>query len=295
MAGTQQILARRKATSDIGKVTHTMETVSAIRYRQYYKQWIDNLEFYNSLSQLAYLVVTAKKTIDHPLMSFNNVKCNAVLAIGSDRGLCGAYNSNVYRLIDIHASMSKRFGKKLKMYASGKKMVSHLKNKPIDIEKAYDDFEDVPSAEQASKMANYFIDQYLSGKIGRLSIVYSRFFSAASRQAQTLTILPVSELIDDLTTRATVIWPWELDFEDFLLEPSAEEIFDSLARMMVTSAISGCFLDAAVSEYLERVIAMRTATDNASEMLTDLNNQYNRIRQGQITTELLDIIGGLIS
>lgn len=295
MAGTRQILARRKATGNINKVTHTMETVSAIRYRQYFKQWIDSIEFYNSLAQLAYLVVTAKKTIDHPLMSFNNAKCNAVIAIGSDRGLCGAYNSNVYRLIDTHASMSKRFNKKLKIYASGKKISSYLKNKSIETEAAFDDFEDVPSPQQVSKIADDFLDQYLSGQIGRLSIVYTRFFSPASQKAQTLTILPVSELIDDLTTRATVIWPWELAFEDFLLEPSAEDIFDSLARMMVTSAIAGCFLDAAVSEYLQRVIAMRTATDNASDMLTELNNQYNRIRQGQITTELLDIIGGMIT
>ena len=108
-------------------------------------------------------------------------------------------------------------------------------------------------------------------------------------------VLPVAELIDDLTTRATVIWPWELAFEDFLLSPSASEIFDGLASMMVRSSLSACFLEAAVSEHLERVVAMRSATDNAHEMAEDLERQYNRARQAQITDELLEIVSGTIT
>ena len=98
----------------------------------------------------------------------------------------------------------------------------------------------------------------------------TRFFSPASQKAQTLTILPMLELIDDLTTRATVIWPWELVFEDFLLSPSADDIFDGLSSMMIRTAMAGCFIEAATSEHLSRVVAMRNATDNADEMIEDL-------------------------
>lgn len=293
MAGTRQILQRRGAAENISKVTHTMETVSAVRYRQYYKRWSDGTAFYNALAQLAYLVVTAEETIEHPLMLDNNSKCNAILVTGSNRGLCGAYNSNVCRLVDVHLKMAKRFGKKLKIYAQGKKVVTHLTNRGIEIERQLDEFEEVPSVEQAKEMADDFVTQYKNGEIGRLGIVYTRFFSPAHQQAQTLTILPVADLIDDLTTRATVIWPWELSFEDFLLSPSPEEIFDTLATMMIRTAISSCFLDAALSEHLGRVIAMRSATDNAEEMIEDLTREYNRARQSQITSEMLDIIGGV--
>jgi F-type H+-transporting ATPase subunit gamma len=271
-----------------------METVSAVRYRQYYKKWLESIDFYDSLAQLAYLVVTAEKSIEHPLMQDNGSKTNAILAIGTNRGLCGGYNSNIYRQIETHKKMAKRFGRKLNIYAQGKKVVTHLNNKGIEITKAYEDFEEVPSPQQALQIADDFIDQYLSGKIGRLGIVYTRFFSPASQRAQTLTILPVADLIDDLTTRATVIWPWELAFEDFLLSPSAEEIFDSLATMMIRTAIRGCFLEAALSEHLGRVVAMRSATDNANEMIEELTREYNRARQGQITMELLDIIGATV-
>jgi len=89
-----------------------------------------------------------------------------------------------------------------------------------------------------------------------------------------------------------VIWPYDLSFEDFLLSPSAPELFDDLAAMIIRSVLSGCFLEAALSEHLQRVIAMRSATDNAGEMIQELTRQYNRARQSQITEELLDIVGG---
>jgi F-type H+-transporting ATPase subunit gamma len=291
MAGTRQILQRFKATENISKVTGTMETVSAVKYRQLFNMWRDSLDFYDALAQLAYLVVTAEKSIDHPLMHPNDAKRNAIIVSGSNRGLCGGYNSNVYKQIEVHANMAKRFGRDLDIYAQGKKAISHLNNRKIELAGTYEDFEEVPSAQQTSKIADHFIDQFLQGEIGRLGFVYTRFFSPANQKVQTLTILPVADLIDDLTTRATVIWPWELAFEDFLLSPSPEKIFDTLARMMIKTAIKGCFLEAALSEHLGRVVAMRSATDNANEMISELTQEYNRARQSQITVELLDIIG----
>ena len=295
MAGTRQILERRRAVEDISRVTHTIETVSAVRYQQYYKRWAGGGQFYDSLAQLAYLIVTAEQTIKHPLMLDNESDCNAILVIGSDRGLCGAYNNNICHLVEVHIDMAKRFGKKLKIYAKGRKVINYLDNRGIELEATYDDFDELSAPEQVRAIADEFMADYAAGRIGRLGVVYTRFYSPASQRAQTLMVLPVAELIDDLTTRATVIWPWELAFEDFLLSPSAEEIFDALATMMVRSSLSACFLDAAASEHLERVVAMRSATDNAEEMAGDLMRDYNRARQGRITAELLEIVSGAIT
>ena len=224
----------------------------------------------------------------------NDSKCNAIIVIGSNRGLCGAYNSNLVRLLEVHINMARRFGRELKIYAKGNKIINHLNNRGIELAGTYADFEEVPSAEQAREIAEAFVKQYKQGEIGRLGVIYTRFFSVASQQAQTLTVLPVAELIDDLTTRATVIWPWELAFEDFILSPSAEEIFDTISMLMVRTSIAGCFLDASISEHLARVVSMRSATDNAEDMIEELKKDYNRARQAQITTELLDIVGGAI-
>ncbi|MCF7954394.1 MAG: ATP synthase F1 subunit gamma [Phycisphaerae bacterium] len=295
MAGTRQILNRLKAAENISKVTHTMETISAVRYKQHFNTWRDGRGFYDSLATMAYLMVTAEKTIDHPLMRDNDSRTNALIVIGSNRGLCGSYNSEIFRLIDIHVNMAKRFNRKLKIYAAGSKVIGHLAGKRIEVEDTYTDFEDIPSVEQVQSMGDGFINDYIAGDIGRLSVVYTRFFSPSSQRAQTLSILPISELIDDLTTRATVIWPWERSFEDFTVTPSVDEFFDGVARLMVNASLSSCFLESLLSEHLERVVAMRSATDNANEMIESLNHEYNRARQGQITNELLDIIGGSIN
>jgi len=157
----------------------------------------------------------------------------------------------------------------------------------------YDQFAETPTAVQANQIGDFFMNEYIEGRIGRLGIVYNRFFSPASQKVQTLTVLPVSDLIEDLTTRSTIIWPWEQNFEDFFMTPSEEEIFETLARMIVRASILGCFIEAATSEHLARVVNMRSATDNADEMIANLTKEYNRARQGQITTELLDIVSGM--
>jgi F-type H+-transporting ATPase subunit gamma len=99
--------------------------------------------------------------------------------------------------------------------------------------------------------------------------------------------------VDDLTTRSQAIWPWNLTFEDFLMTPSANQIIEGLARMLVHYSIQSCFVDAALSEHLARMIAMRNATDNAEDMIKQLTTDYNRARQTQITSELLDIVSGM--
>jgi F-type H+-transporting ATPase subunit gamma len=115
MANTRQILLRRNAAANISKVTGTMETISSVRYRQYYNQWAEGLTFYDTLAQLAYLMVTANAQIDHPLMQEPRSRTNALVVIGSDRGLCGAYNTDVFRQIDTHVKMAKRFGRELQI------------------------------------------------------------------------------------------------------------------------------------------------------------------------------------
>ncbi len=295
MSNTRRILKRRSAADNIAKVTGTMETISAVRYRQYFIQWQEGRAFYDALAQLAYLVVSAEQPIDHPLMKPPASKTQVVLVIGSDRGLCGAYNNDLYRQIDTHVKMAKRFGRELVFYAKGRKVVGYLEHHGIRPARVFDEFAEIPTVEQTRTIADEFTQQYLAGQIGRLGVVYNRFFSAASQKVQTLTVLPVAELIDDLTTRATVIWPWELNFEDFMLLPSAAEIFEGLSRMIIRTSILDCFMEAAVSEHLSRVVCMRNATDNAEEMIKELSKDYNRARQAQITVELLDIVSGVES
>lgn len=293
MAGTRQILLRRRAVTNICKVTRTMEMISTARYKSYYSRWAAGMDFYDSLAQAVYLLVTSQEKIEHPLMGHNMGQKAAILAIGSNRGLCGSYNSSVYRLVDVHVKRAKKLGKQLDIYAYGRKLVSTLHFHGIEPTKVYTDFDEVPSDAQVGAMADSFMRQYTGGELDNFGIVYTRFYSLASQHAQTLTVMPIIELIDDLTTRATIMSPPEMSVENFYMSPSVNELFDELAAMIVRASIRSCFIDAALSEHLARMVAMRNATENADEMIKELTALYNRARQSQITSELLDIIGGV--
>ena len=292
MAGIRQILQRKKAVESICRITRTMEMISTAKYKAYHNKLDAVTEYHDALARIGYLLMTSKEPIEHPLMKSNNSGRSAILALGSMRGLCGSFNSHVYRLVDVHIKRAKQLGKKIDIYAPDRRIMNIFHHQGITPAKVYKDIEETPTQAQIEDITNGFIEQYINGHIDYLGIVYMRYFSASSQKAQTLTVLPLPELIDDLTTRATVIWPWDMSLEDFYMSPSASEVIEGLARMIVQSSIEMCFMDSSISEHLARMVAMRSATENAEGMIKDLNLEYNRARQGQITGELLDIIGG---
>jgi len=292
MPGTRQILQRRKAVSNIARITRTMEMISTAKYKSYHNKWLSIVDFHDAMVQLGYLLVTAQKPIEHPLLKDNSSGRTAILSIGSGRGLCGSYNAHIYRLVEEHISRAKASGKKLDVYVPEGKLVHILNYHGITPTKVYSDIDEIPSDAQLEEIAGEFVGQYMAGELDYFGIVYMRFYSMSSQRAQTLTIMPLIELIDDLATRSKAIWPWDLSFEDFYLTPPADKIIEDIGKMIIRSSIQSCFMDAAISEHVARMIAMRNATENAEDMIKEMTIQYNRARQTQITTELLDIIGG---
>jgi len=292
MAGIRQILGRLRAVENIGRMTRTMGVISTAKYRAYHNRRTAIVEYHDALARAGYLLVTPQVPIEHPLLKENSSGRSAILAIGSNKGFCGAYNDYIYRLVEVHINTARETGRKLDIYAPDRRLISTLSYHGIVPTKIYHNVDEIPSNIQIDEIANNFIEQYMNSSLDYFGVVYMRYYSASSQHAQTLTILPLTELIDDLTTRATVIWPWELSFEDFYLSPSGDEVIEGLARIIVRSSIETCFMEAALSEHLARMVAMRNATENAEEMIKELSTEYNRARQSQITGELLDIIGG---
>jgi F-type H+-transporting ATPase subunit gamma len=269
-----------------------MEMVSTARYKSYYNKWNAIVDYHDALARTGYLLLTSGKSIDYPLLKENSSGLSAILVIGAKRGFCGSYNSNIYQLVEVHLNIAKRMGRKLDIYVLNRKLNNLLNYHGIKPTKIYSDIDEVPTEKQIEEMAVDFIGKYTAGQLDYFGIVYMGFHSVSSQQAQTLTVMPLTELIDDLATRSTAIWPWNLLFEDFHFSPSADKIIENLAKMIIRSSIQSCFTDAALSEHAARMVAMRNATENAEELIKQLSCDYNRARQSQITTELLDIIGG---
>jgi F-type H+-transporting ATPase subunit gamma len=293
MASIRQIFLRRKAIDSIARMTRTLEMISSARYKAYSGRWALTGEYRDALARIAYLLTTAEQPLDHPVLRENTSGRIAILAIGSRKGLCGSYNSDVFHLLEVHIEQAKARGHQLDIYVPRSRLEGVLAYHGVTPTRVYTDLDEMPTDPQIRTIADEFVSQYTAGDLDYIGIIYKRFHSASSQQAQTLTILPMHDLVDDLTTRAQIMWPWDLTFEDFYLSPAAGEIIDGLARMLVHYSIRSCFLDAVLSEHLARMIAMRNATDNAEDMIKQLTQDYNRARQTQITSELLDIVGGM--
>jgi len=292
MAGTRQILQRRRAADSIRRITRTMEMVSTARYKTYHHRRNIAAEYENALSQIGYLMVTSQDPIDHPLLKQNKSNRSSVLAVGSTRGLCGAYNSHISHLIDVHIKNAAQFNRELDIYATDSRLLSAMAYKGITPKKVYPNIDKCLDGIGIDEITDHCIDRYIAGEIDNFDIAYMQYFSASSQSPQTMTILPLTELIDNLTTRSTAIWPYDISFEEFMLSPEAYEVIKGLARIIVRASVEFCFMDAALSEHLARMVAMRSATDNAETMIKKLTNEYNVARQSQITGELLDIVGG---
>jgi len=292
MAGTRQILQRRRAADSIRRITRTMEMVSTARYKTYHHRRDIAAEYENALSQIGYLMVTSQDPIDHPLLKQNKSNRSSVLAVGSTRGLCGAYNSHISHLIDVHIKNAAQFNRELDIYATDSRLLSAMAYKGITPKKVYPNIDKCLDGIGIDEITDHCIDRYIAGEIDNFDIAYMQYFSASSQSPQTMTMLPLTELIDNLTTRSTAIWPYDISFEEFMLSPEAYEVIKGLARIIVRASVEFCFMDAALSEHLARMVAMRSATDNAETMIKKLTNEYNVARQSQITGELLDIVGG---
>jgi len=293
MIGIRQILQRRRAVSNICRLTRTMQIVSTAAFKSYHKKWLAVAEYHHALAQAGYLLATSETPLEHPLLKQNSSGHCATLAIGSKGGLCGSYNTAIYEHLGKQIEMAKSAGKSLSIYAPQGRLTGLLNARGVPLAKTYTGLGEVPSDAQIQELTAEFVAQYTARKLDSFSVVYMAFHSAGHQQAQTMTIMPLTELIDHLATRARAIWPWDLTFEDFLMSPSPEEIIESLATMIIQTSIKACFLEAVLSEHVARMVAMRNATKNAEDMIRDLTAEYNRARQTNITSELLDIISGI--
>jgi F-type H+-transporting ATPase subunit gamma len=292
MAGIRQIFYRRRAVENICRITRTMGIISTAKYKYYFNKRVAIVDYHNALARAAYLLITSEKPVRHPVLNINSSGHSAVFAIGSVRGLCGSYNNSVSRLVQTHVNRARESGRNLDVYATDGRLISILRHYGIVPTKVFAESEQMLAGDQIDHLADKFVKQYMAGQLDDFEVVYMHFHSAVSQRVQTLAIMPLVELIDDLSTRTAVIWPWELSFEDFLLSPHAEEIIESLAGAIIRMSIHRCLIDAVLSEHTARMFAMRNATENAEEIIENLTGEYNKARQNQITRELLDVIGG---
>jgi F-type H+-transporting ATPase subunit gamma len=219
----------------------------------------------------------------HLLLERREVSTAGVLIVSSDRGMAGAYASNIIRLAEQRISELEKGGVDVLIYAVGKKAQSYFRYRGYRIEQAYLGVTDTPGYNNARAVANSIMEAYATHRIDALDAFYTRFQSAMTQTPTSIELLPIT--------------PPEAGESDgpgvsYEFEPSPGEILDRLLPRYVEAVIFSMLLEASASEHSARRRAMKAATDNAEELIRNLTVQANRARQAEITTAITEIVGG---
>jgi F-type H+-transporting ATPase subunit gamma len=282
MANTREIRRRIKSVKNTRQITKAMELVAASKMKKTQTAATSGRPFAALMAQMLYAVSGRLEGFKHPFLETREIKTRGILLVSTNRGLCGGLNTNLFRLVNgLQGDVA---------YVSlGRKGTQYLGRTKRNL------LADFPLTDQAhfseiSVAVEFLTEQYIAGNIDTIEVLYSRFVNTLQQEPTLDPILPLSSL-EDVIERVNQAAGGSIVADDrpMILEPSANEILSELLPLYVKREIYQRVLEAQASEQSARMVAMKTAADNASKIIDQLTLDYNKARQAAITQEILEI------
>lgn len=302
MAKARAIVKRRKSVQNIRKITRTMELIATARFKKALDRATEAEAYTRKIAELVADLGATALEVSHPLLETREtVKRSLLLVLTSNRGLAGGYNGNVLRVSTRSLDDRTSEGVPTSLEIAGKRGIAYFRFRGVAADATYNQFEDRPQFDEVEVLANRYIGMFSRGEIDRLDVAYTQFVTSARQQAVVETLLPMSaahvgqaapSVRPAGATGAGSAVPASGERIPYEFLPDARSILEEIVPVSFKVRLFKCFLDAAVSEQIARMVAMRGATENADDMVKSLTMLYNRARQAQITRELAEIIGG---
>ena len=296
MANIRQLDKRRKSVKNVRKITRTMELIATARFKKAMDRAAAATDYTKRITSIVQDIAKSGTDVSHPLLTaHDSVDSMDMLVLTGNRGLCGGYNGSVVRAATLRRSEIKKEIEAGQMRVSGKRGISALRFAGVPIEKTYTEFDDQPSFAAVAKIADELIERYITGKIDRVDVAYTKFLTISKQTVVVETLLPFAPIAPAANSGAVVDAPAKTSGirDDYEFLPSASGILEEVVPASFRARLFKCFLDAAVSEQIARMIAMKSATENAGDIIKSLSRTYNRARQSKITQEIMEIIGGV--
>ncbi len=293
MANARALDKRRKSIRNIRKITRTMELIATARFKKAMDRASSATDYTKRITQVVSDLAAAGLEVSHPLLEPRPETKNAMLLVlSANRGLCGGFNGNVIRQSIVRRKeLIDDVGANVRLEVSGKRGISGMKFRKIEIAQSFLQFDDRPAFEQVDEIATRYMEEFVSGNMDRLDVVYTRFKSISRQETIVETLLPLGNLVDDSAPAAKTEAATGSSIYEFV--PDAKSILAEVVPASFKAKLFKCFLDSAVSEQIARMVAMKNATKSASDMIKELSRTYNRARQSQITGEIMEVIGGV--
>ncbi len=297
MASMRDIKRRKTGIQSTQQITKAMKLVSTVKLQRAKTRAEQSKNYTMQMYDTIVSIMNKSGYIDHPLMKPNGCNKKAVILITSNRGLAGGYNSNITKLV----TQSGWSADELVIYAIGKKGRDSVKRAGYEVVYENSEMIEEPIYSDASDLAKELLEKYVEGKIGEIYIAYTIFKNTVVHVPRLQKLLPLgeestpTESVSGKEGEESIKPDAGVESEKRALmtyEPDSDEALNAIIPKYVTSLIYGALIEAVASENGARMQAMDSATDNAEKMISGLELQYNRARQGAITQELTEIIGG---
>jgi F-type H+-transporting ATPase subunit gamma len=273
------IKRRIKSVTSTRQITKAMELVATAKLKRARTKLDASKPYFNTILASITEIMTHTRGIKHPFIDIRETKSSLYIVITGDRGLAGGYNSNICKLVEQEIESKED----VKIISIGSKGRDFFRRKGYEIIKSYTGVSETPSLQVSQEISREISKLYLSQEIDEIFIVYTEFISTISYEPICLKLLPVNIDKEEVEKEYPVI---------FRYEPSPESVLGYLIPKYLNSVIYGACIESSASESGARRVAMENATDNAEEMIEDLQLVYNRARQASITQEITEIVAG---
>ncbi len=295
MANIRELDKRRKSIRNIRKITRTMELIATARFKKAMDRASAANDYTQRITQIVRDLAAAGLEVSHPLLAERpQIKSSTILMLTSNRGLCGGYNGSVIRAAVMRRNELSAVSGDMRFEISGKRGIAAMKFRNVAIDEMYTKFEDQPAFNDVAVIADRLMDDFTAGRMDRLDIAYTRFVSISKQIPTVETLLPFAQpKSDEVAAASGGAGESSGGKKDYEFLPSAASILEEVVPASFRVKLFKCFLDAAVSEQIARMVAMKSATENAGEIIKQLSTTYNRARQSKITQEIMEIIGGV--
>ena len=284
MASTQLLKGRIRSVKSTRQITKAMQLVAASKMRRAQEATKASAPYTRAASELLTALSSHTSVQNHPLFVSRPVKTRLLIVIASDKGLAGAYNSNVVRLYTNELKSDDAAGIKNTTITVGRKAAQFVARiKDTEVLGAYEELPDRPDGSELRAILDSARSLFESAKVDAVDVIYTDFVSSITQEAKMIRVLPAGfeSVLEPNVAR------------DVTYEPSTEEVLDGVAYRLVGAQIFQALLDSRASEHSMRMMAMKNATDNASDLVDDLTLEMNKARQSAITQELAEISGGV--
>ena len=280
MPSAREINRRIKSVTNTQQITKAMKMVSSVRLRRAQDRAAAAAPFTEKIEAMLSRLAAAAGSEAAPLFEQREVKRTAYIVIGSDKGLAGAFNSNINKAM---ANILTEKGKGGTMFfVTGRKPLEYLKHLHVTAEGRWSGFSDKPQYHHARTIAGEAVARFLAGEVDEVHVIYTKFRSALSQEVTTARLLPIGAAVESDA----------IPKEEYIFAPDGEQVLSSLLPTYLEAFVYNGLLQSAASELGARMTAMTSATDNAGELIDRLTVHYNKVRQAGITNELTEIVSG---